>query len=43
VSNARRIGRIIGNDSTSHFKMSESHVNDSETRKLDAVLEAERC
>jgi len=44
VANARRIGRIIGSDSTSHFKMPESHGNDSETKKLGAVLiEAERC
>jgi len=37
VSNARRIGRIIGSDSTSHFKIPESHRNDLETRKLDAI------
>jgi len=42
MSNAR-IGRIIGSNSTSQFKTPES-LNDSETRKLDAVrLEAERC
>jgi len=35
VSNARRIGRMIGNDTTSHFKTPESHGDDSETRKLD--------
>jgi len=35
--NARRIGRIIGSDSMSHFKMPESHGNNSETRKLGIV------
>ena len=44
VSKSRRIGMIIGSDSTSHFKMPQSHGNDSEARKLGAVrIEAERC
>lgn len=31
-------------DSTSHFKLSQSHGNDSQTRKLDTVrVEVERC
>ena len=35
---------IIGSNSTSHFKTPQSHGNDSEARKLDAVrIEAERC
>jgi len=34
VPNARRIGRIIGSDSTSHFTTPESHGNVSEIRKL---------
>jgi len=37
VSNAKRIGRIIGSDSTSHFETPESHGNDLETRKLGTV------
>ena len=28
---------IIGSDSTSHFKTPQSHGNDSEARKLDAI------
>jgi len=41
--NAKRIGKRIGSDSTSHFKAPESHGNDSETKKLSAVrFEAER-
>ena len=44
VPTARRIGRIIESDSTSHFETPRSYGNDSETRKLDSVLvKAERC
>ena len=44
VSKSRRIGTIIGSDSTSHFQTPQSHGNDSEARKLGAVrIEAERC
>ena len=44
VSKSRRIGMIIGSDSTSHFKTPQSHGNDSEARKLGTVrIEAERC
>ena len=44
VSKSRRIGTIIGSDSTSHFKTPQSHGNDSEARKLSTVrIEAERC
>ena len=40
----RRIGTIIGSDSTSHFKTPQTHGNDSEARKLAAVrVGAERC
>ena len=40
----KKICTIIGSDSTSHFKTPQSHGNDSEARKLDAVrIEAERC
>ena len=43
-SKSRRIGMIIGSDSTSHFKTPQSHGNDSEARKLGAVrIEAKRC
>ena len=43
-SKSRRIGMIIGSDSTSHFKTPQSHGNDSEARKLSAVrIEVERC
>ena len=34
VSNARRIGRIIGSDSTIHFDTSQSHGNYLKGRKL---------
>ena len=37
VPNARRIGRIIGSDSTSHFQTPQSHGNDSEVRKSGSV------
>jgi len=37
VPNARKIGRIIGSDSTSHFETPQSHGNDSETRELGSV------
>ena len=44
MSKTRRIGRIIGNDSISHFKTPQSHGNDSEARKLATVrVEAEGC
>jgi len=36
VLKSRRIGTIIGSDSTSHFKTPQSHGNDSEARKLGA-------
>ena len=40
----RRIGRIIGSNSTSHSVTPQIHGNDSEARKLDSVrVEAERC
>ena len=40
---ARRIGRIIGSDLTSHFETPQSHGNDSEARKLGSVrVEIER-
>jgi len=42
-SNAKRIGRIIGNDTTSHFKTPENHENNSETRKLNVVRLEEKC
>ena len=43
MPNARRIGRIIGSYSTSHFEMPQSHGNDLEARELDSVrVEAER-
>ena len=43
VPNARRIGRIIGSDSTSHFETPQSHENGSEASKLGSVrVEAER-
>lgn len=39
-----RAHRIVGSDSSSHFKMTESPCNDSKARKLDAIqIEAERC
>jgi len=41
VSKSRRIGTIIGSDSTSYFKTSQSHENDSEARKLGAVRSRE--
>ena len=44
MPNARRIGRIIGSDSTGHFKTPQGHGNDSEARKLGCVrFETERC
>jgi len=44
VSKSKRISTIIGSDSTSHFKIPQSHRNDSEARKLGTVrIEAERC
>ena len=44
VPNARRIGRIIGNDTTRHFETPQSHGKCSEARKLSSVWdEAERC
>ena len=43
-SKSKRIGTIIGSDSTSHFKTPQRYGNDSEARKLGAVrIEAERC
>ena len=43
VRNARRIGRIIGSDSTNHFQTHQSHRNDSEARKLGSIrVEAEK-
>ena len=44
VPNARRIGRITGSDSKSHFETPQNHENDSEARKLGFVrVEVERC
>ena len=44
VPNARRIGRIIGSDSASHFDTPQSHGNDLEERKLGSVrVKAEKC
>ena len=43
VPNARRIGRIIGSDLTSHFETLQSHGNYSEARNLVSVwVEAKR-
>ena len=38
VLKSKRIGMIIGSDSTSHFKTPQSYGNDSEARKLGAEL-----
>jgi len=35
--NQEELARVIGSDSTSHFKTPQSHGNDSEARKLGAV------
>ena len=44
VPSARRISKLIGSDSKSHFETPQSHGNDSEARKLDSVrVEDERC
>ena len=47
VPNARRIGKIAGSNSTSHFEMPRSHGNDSEAKKLGSVRvepkDVERC
>ena len=44
VPNARRIGGIMVNNSTSHLETPQSHVNDLEARQLGSVqVEAERC
>ena len=44
VPSARRVSKLIGIDSKSHFETTQSHGNDSEARKLGSVrVEAERC
>ena len=44
VLNTRRIDRIFGCDSTSHFKTRQTHGNDTEARKLGSVrVDAEKC
>ena len=44
VPNARRISRVMGSHSTSHFETPRSHGNNSGARKLGCVrLEAEKC